>query len=160
MYKRQVLEQGDGDKPRFERELINSYFNEKKPIVGTREGLVQAIHQIGGIYLLNDKEKSIYRMSDMAVTEMQELCHEMIDGGIVESVWTGEKEPLYVTPELIPYYKTIYGSDEKLSREAEKVYNKLKGQKDIKSKKISGELERNYLVCRMVDGFTLSLIHI
>ncbi len=26
--------------------------------------------------------------------------------------------------------------------------------KDIKSKNISDELERNYLVCRMVDGFT------
>jgi len=149
-----VLEQGDGDKPRFERELIDSYFNEKKPIVGTREAAIQAIRQIGGIHLLNDKGKSIYRMSDMATTEMQELCHEMIDEKIVESVWTGEKEPLYVTPELIPYYKTIYGSDEKLSREAEKVYNKLKGKKDIKSKKISDELERNYLVCRMVDGFT------
>ena len=81
-----VLEKGDGDKPRFEKDLIDSYFNEKKPIVGTREGLIQAIRQIGGIYSLNDRGKSVYRMSDMASTEMQELCQSMIEDGIVESV--------------------------------------------------------------------------
>ena len=149
-----VLEEGDGDKPRFERELIDSYFNEKKPIVGTKEGVIQAIRQIGGIYLLNERAKSIYRMSDMASTEMQDLCHEMIDEKTVESVWTGENESLYVTAELVPHYRTIYGSDEKLSKEAERIYKKLRGIKKIKSKKISDELEKNYLVCRMVDGFS------
>ena len=149
-----VLEQEGGDKPRFEKDLIDSYFNEKKPVVGTKEGVIQATRQIGGLYLLNDKAKSIYRMSDMSTTEMQGLCHEIIDEKIVESVWTGEKDPLYVTPELIPYYKIIYGSEDNLSKEAEKVYNKLKRKKKIKSKKISDELEKNYLICRMVDGFT------
>ncbi|MEC8875172.1 MAG: crosslink repair DNA glycosylase YcaQ family protein, partial [Candidatus Thermoplasmatota archaeon] len=149
-----VLEEGDGDKPRFERELIDSYFNEKKPIVGTKEGVIQAIRQIGGIYLLNERARSVYRMSDMASTEMQDLCHEMIDEKTVESVWTGENESLYVTAELVPHYRTIYGSDEKLSKEAERIYKKLRGIKKIKSKKISDELEKNYLVCRMVDGFS------
>ncbi|MEO2179876.1 MAG: helicase-related protein, partial [Candidatus Poseidoniia archaeon] len=114
-----VLEQGDGDKPRFEKELIDGHFNEKRPIVGTREGIIQAIKQIGGIYLLNDRKKSIYRMSDMAATEMQELCHEMIKEKIVESVWTGDKDNLFVVPELVPYYQVIYAIDEKLSKEAE-----------------------------------------
>ena len=149
-----VLEKGDGDKPRFEKDLIDSYFNEKKPIVGTREGLIQAIRQIGGIYLLNERGKSVYRMSDMASTEMQELCQNMIEDGIVESVWTGDKDALYVTPELVPYYKRIYGSEEKLSKEAEKVYKKIKGKKVIKSKKISDELEKNYLIRREVEKFS------
>jgi len=149
-----VLEKGDGDKPRFEKDLIDSYFNEKKPIVGTREGLIQAIRQIGGIYLLNERGKSVYRMSDMASTEMQELCQNMIEDGIVESVWTGDKDDLYVTPELVPYYKRIYGSEEKLSKEAEKVYKKIKGKKVIKSKKISDELEKNYLIRREVEKFS------
>ena len=65
-------------------------------------------------------------MSDMASSEMQDLCQDMIDGGAVESVWTGDKDALYVTPELVPYYKRIYVSEEKLSREAEKIYKKLK----------------------------------
>ena len=139
-----VLEQGDGDKPRFEKELIDGYFNEKRPIVGTREGIIQAIKQIGGIYLLNDREKSIYRMSDMAATEMQELCHNMIEEKIVESVWTGGKYDLFVTPELVPYYQVVYAIDEKLSKEAEKAYKKLKGVKEIKPKKICEELEKRY----------------
>jgi len=148
-----VLEKGDGDKPRFEKELIDSYFNEKKPIIGTREGVVQAIRQIGGIYLLNDRGKSVYRMSDMASSEMQDLCQNMIKDGVVESVWTGDKDALYVTPELVPYYKRIYGSEEKLSKEAEKIYKKLKGRKEIKPKKISDELERTYLVRRDDEKF-------
>jgi len=148
-----VLEKGDGDKPRFEKELIDSYFNEKKPIIGTREGVVQAIRQIGGMYLLNDRGKSVYRMSDMASSEMQDLCQNMIKDGVVESVWTGDKDALYVTPELVPYYKRIYGSEEKLSKEAEKIYKKLKGRKEIKPKKISDELERTYLVRRDDEKF-------
>ena len=147
-----VLEQGDGDKPRFEKELINGHFNEKRPIVGTREGIIQAIKQIGGIYLLNDREKSIYRMSDMAATEMQELCHEMIEEKIVESVWTGDKDNLFVVPELVPYYQVIYAIDEKLSKEAENAYLKLNGVKDIKPKKICKELEKRYLICKTPDG--------
>ena len=147
-----VLEQGDGDKPRFEKELIDGYFNEKRPIVGTREGIIQAIKQIGGIYLLNDREKSIYRMSDMAVTEMQELCHEMIAEKIVESVWTGEKDDLFVVPELVPYYQIIYATDEKLSKEAENAYKKLNGIKEIKPKKVCDELERRYVICKTPDG--------
>ncbi len=147
-----VLEQGDGDKPRFEKELIDGHFNEKRPIVGTREGIIQAIKQIGGIYLLNDREKSIYRMSDMAATEMQELCHEMIKEKIVESVWTGDKDNLFVVPELVPYYQVIYAIDKKLSKEAENAYLKLNGVKDIKPKKICKELEKRYLICKTPDG--------
>ena len=148
-----VLEKGDGDKPRFEKDLIDSYFNEKRPIIGTREGVIQAIRQIGGVYLLNDRGKSVYRMSDMASSEMQDLCQDMIDEGTVESVWTGDKDALYVTPELVPYYKRIYGSEEKLSKEAEKAYKKLKGRKDIKPKKISDELEKSYLIRRDGEKF-------
>jgi len=147
-----VLEQGDGDKPRFEKELIDGHFNEKRPIIGTREGIIQAIKQIGGIYLLNDREKSIYRMSDMAATEMQELCHEMIEEKIVESVWTGDKDNLFVVPELVPYYQVIYAIDKKLSKEAENAYLKLNGVKDIKPKKICKELEKRYLICKTPDG--------
>jgi len=148
-----VLEKGDGDKPRFEKDLIDSYFNEKRPIIGTREGVIQAIRQIGGIYLLNDRGKSVYRMSDMASSEMQDLCQDMIDNRAVESVWTGDKDALYVTPELVPYYKRIYGSEEKLSKEAEKAYKKIKGRKEIKPKKISDELEKSYLVRREGEKF-------
>jgi|TARA_B100000959_G_scaffold146779_1_gene154105 ATP-dependent Lhr-like helicase len=147
-----VLEQNDGEKPRFEKDLIDGYFNEKKPIIGSREGLTQAIKQIGGIYLLNDREKSTYRMSDMATTEMQDLCHDMINEGHVESVWTGEKDDLFVIPELVPYYQAIYGIDEHLSKDAKKVYSKLKGIKEIKPKKISVELEKNYLVSKTPEG--------
>ena len=147
-----VLEQEDGDKPRFEKELIDGHFNEKRPIVGTREGIIQAIKQIGGIYLLNDREKSIYRMSDMAATEMQELCHEMIEEKVVESVWTGDKDNLFVVPELVPYYQVIYAIDEKLSKEAENAYLKLNGVKDIKPTKICKELEKQYLICKTPDG--------
>ena len=148
-----VLEKEDGDKPRFDREMIDSYFNEKRPIIGTREGLIQAIKQIGGIYLLTDKIKSIYRMTDMSNSEIQDLCQEMINEGIVESVWTGEKDNLFVTPDLVPYYKEIYSSEEKLSKEAEKVHKKIKKVKEIKSKKIGDELQQKYIVKRMTDGF-------
>ena len=96
--------------------MIEGYFNEKKPIIGSREGIIQAIKQIGGVYLLNDRVKSSYRMSDMASTEMQELCHDLINEGLVESVWTGDKDDLFVTPELVPYYQAIYCSDDKLSK--------------------------------------------
>ena len=148
-----VLEQGDGEKPRFEKELVDGYFNEKRPIIGSIEGIIQAIKQIGGIYLLNERGKSAYRMSDMATTEMQDLCHSLIEQGIVETVWTGEKDDLFVIPELVPYYQAIYAIDETLSKDSKKVYDKLKGVKEIKSKKIVEELEKNYLISKTPDGF-------
>ena len=35
---------------------MDSYFNEKRPIIGNEESLIDAIKQIGGLYLLDDKE--------------------------------------------------------------------------------------------------------
>ena len=60
-------------------------------------------------------------MSDMATTEMQDLCHSLIEQGIVETVWTGEKDDLFVIPELVPYYQAIYAIDETLSKDSKKV---------------------------------------
>ena len=148
-----VLEEGGGDKPRFEKDLIEGYFNEKRPIIGSNEGMIQAINQIGGIYLLSDQEKSIYRMSDMPTTEIQELSNYMIEENMVESVWNSNKDPLFVVPELVPYYKAVYGINETLSKQAKKIYDNLEKVKDIKSKKVCDELEKNYLVCKTPNGF-------
>ena len=148
-----VLEQEDGEKPRFEKEVVDGYFNEKKPIIGSRDNLVQAMKQIGAMYLLNERVKSAYRMTDMAITEIQQLCHDLIIDGTVESVWIGDKDELFVLPELVPYYQAIYGIDETLTVEAKKIFDKLKGIKQIKSKKIAEELEKNYLVSKTPEGY-------
>ena len=126
-----VLEEDGGDKPRFEKELIDSYFNEKKPIIGNEESLIEAIKQIGGLYLLDDKEKSVYRMADRAASEIQDLVKKMIEEGIVESVWTGHKETLYSLPELVPYYKSAYCKNEKLTSSANKAYTKTSSNMQI-----------------------------
>ncbi|MEC7712714.1 MAG: ATP-dependent helicase, partial [Candidatus Thermoplasmatota archaeon] len=149
-----VLEEDGGDKPRFEKELIDSYFNEKKPIIGNEESLIEAIKQIGGLYLLDDKEKSVYRMADRAASEIQDLVKKMIEEGIVESVWTGHKETLYSLPELVPYYKSAYGKNEKLTSSANKEYTKVKKNTKISSKKIAEELHANYLVCKKVETYS------
>ena len=132
-------EEDGGDKPRFEKELMDSYFNEKRPIIGNEESLIDAIKQIGGLYLLDDKEKSVYRMSDRAASEIQDLAKDLIEKGIVESVWTGHKETLYSLPELVPYYKAAYGKNEKLTTAANKVYSKVK-----KNTKISHTYLKKY----------------
>ena len=56
---------------------------------------MEAIKQIGGLYLLDDKEKSVYRMADRSGSEIQDLAKNLIEKGSVESVWTGNKETLY-----------------------------------------------------------------
>ena len=148
-----VLEQDGGDKPRFEKELIDSYFNEKKPIISNEEGLIEAIKQIGGLFLLEDKEKSVYRMSDRAITEIQDLAKKMIEEGIVESVWTGQKETLYSIPELVPYYKAAYSKNDNLTTTAKKIYSKLDEKTKITNKKIGEELHSNYLTSKKVDYY-------
>ena len=149
-----VLEEDGGDKPRFEKELIDSYFNEKKPIIGSEESLIEAIKQIGGLYLLDDKVKSVYRMSDRASSEIQDLAKQLIEEGIVESVWTGNKEIIYSLPEFVPYYKAAYGKNEKLSPSAKKIYSKIKENTKITNKKIADELHSNYLVCKKVETYS------
>ena len=148
-----VLEQDGGDKPRFEKELIDSYFDEKKPIISNEEGLIEAIKQIGGLFLLEDKEKSVYRMSDRAITEIQDLAKKMIEEGIVESVWTGQKETLYSIPELVPYYKAAYSKNDNLTTTAKKIYSKLDEKTKITNKKIGEELHSNYLTSKKVDYY-------
>ena len=148
-----VLEEDGGDKPRFEKELIDSYFNEKRPIIGSEESLLEAVKQIGGLYLLDDKEKSVYRMSDRASSEIQDLAKRLIDNGSVESVWTGARETLYSLPELVPYYKAAYSKDEKLSKSAKKIYSKVKENTKITNKKVAQELHSNYLVSKKVETY-------
>ena len=149
-----VLENDGGDKPRFEKELINSYFNEKKPIISNEDTLLDAIKQIGGLYLLDDKEKSIYRMSDRAASEMQDLAKELIKSGAVESIWTGKKETLYTIPNSVPYYKAIYGKNEKLTEKAKKAYSKIKENTKLTNKRIIEELDSNYLISKKTESFS------
>ena len=73
-------------------------------------------------------------MADRAATEMQDMANKMIEEGIVESVWTGHKETLYSLPELIPYYKSAYGKNEKLTDAANKIYKKVKKNTTISYK--------------------------
>ena len=149
-----VLEQDGGDKPRFEKELVESYFNEKRPIIGSEDSLLEAIKQIGGLYLLDDREKSVYRMSDRASSEIQDLAKNLIENGTVESIWTGSKETLYTLPELVPYYKAAYSKDEKLSASAKKILSKVNDSTKITNKKVADELHSNYLVSKGVETFS------
>ena len=60
-----VLEQEGGDKARFEHELVDGYFNEKAPLVDSPEGVLQAIRETGGLALLADRRRSVYRLSEL-----------------------------------------------------------------------------------------------
>ena len=85
--------------------------------------------------LLDDREKSVYRMSDRASSEIQDLAKNLIENGTVESIWTGSKETLYTLPELVPYYKAAYSKDEKLSASAKKILSKVNNSTKITNKK-------------------------
>ena len=97
-----VVEQEGGDRARFERELVDGYFNEKAPLVDSPEGVLPAIRETGGLALLADRRRSIYRLSELPTSELRETCETLIKEGHVESVWTGDSEPLFTLPEIIP----------------------------------------------------------
>ena len=147
-----VLEQDGSDKPRFDRELVESYFHEKAPLVDSPEGVLQALRETGGLALLADRRRSVYRLSELPAGELHEACETLIDVGQVESVWTGDAEPLFTLPEFVPYYRAVYGRSDKLSKAGEKALASLAAGRKVRSRKVLDELEMHYRVARLPDG--------
>ncbi|HJO28349.1 MAG TPA: ATP-dependent helicase [Candidatus Poseidoniia archaeon] len=150
-----VLEQEGGDKARFEHELVDGYFNEKAPLVDSPEGVLQAIRETGGLALLADRRRSVYRLSELPTSELRETCETLIKEGHVESVWTGDSEPLFTLPEFIPYFRAVYGRSEQLSKPAQKALVSLEAGRKVRARKPLEELEQHYLLTRLPDGMRL-----
>ena len=149
---KKVVERGDGSKARFDKDMVESYFNEKRPNIEGEKSLIRAIRICGGIELLESGVDLVYRNSVMKPTETRKLYEKSIEKGIVESVWTGKKEITFTTPENVSRYRAVYGKTIKMSKEKRESLEKIKrGKKRIKKEMID-EFERAYLVKQLSDG--------
>ena len=152
MVLQKVVEKDGKAKARFDKNMVESYFNEKKPSIIDEKSLVEAIKACGGIELFGSGENLVYKISEIKPTEIKEICEKAIDGGILESVWTGKKEITFTTPENVSKYRTVYAKTKKINKEIKKNLQKIKdGKKRIK-KEIISELESAYLIKRLSDG--------
>ena len=150
--KKAVEKEGEG-KARFDKNVVEGYFNEKRPSIVGEKSLIRAIRICGGIELFGSD--LVYRISEMRPTEIKKLCEEAIEKGIVESVWTGKKEITFTTPENVSRYRTIYGKTIKMDKERKESLEKIKDGKRRIKKEIIADFERGYLVKRLSDGTVL-----
>ena len=70
-----------GTKARFDKDMVEGYFNEKRPNIDGEKSLIEAIRICGGIELFGSGVNLVYRISEMKPTEIKELCEEMYHNG-------------------------------------------------------------------------------
>ena len=146
---------GEGAKARFDRELVESYFNEKRPLIDSEATLREALRAMGALALLGGRggARSVYELADMPRNELTELCRRLIEKQQVESVWTGDTEPLFALPEQVPLYRAVYDPGGKLPVEARKALTTLKRGRQPRRREALEALARAYRAACTADGW-------
>jgi len=146
---------GEQAQTRFDRELVESYFNEKRPLVDSEATLREALRAMGALVLLGGRGggRSVYELADMPRNELADLCQRLIEEQQVESVWTGDSEPLFALPEQVPLYRALYDPGGKLPTEARKALTTLKRGRQPRNREALEALARAYCAARTIDGW-------
>src|SRR5205809_144862 len=144
----------------FQPGEIAEYFLRKRPKVGRKEDILSYLERVGDANLLQQKGRNVFEMATASFADVRKWAGQLMDEGIVESVWT--PQGIHWAPkDQVPNYVAVYAQRSRLKPPEEKVLALLKEkprthkellratkrEKDALNESLR-KLERSYLVAR------------
>ena len=109
----------------FQEDQVAEHFRQKWPRVTSKEDIVTALGFAGAANIVQQKGDNIFDHAEAPFTDMRRMAAELIDAGVVQSVWT-PRGVTYALKSEVPYYAAVYSGSSKLDKADEKVLGILK----------------------------------
>ena len=144
----------------FPPEEIQAYFRKKLPLVARKEDILSYLDRVGDANLLQQRGRSLHEVATAAFPEVRRWAGQLMDEGLVESVWTPQGIH-WTRKELVPVYAAVYAQRSRLRPADEKVLADVRekprthrdlaratklGKDDLNE--VLRKLERAYVVAR------------
>src|SRR5436190_2005426 len=109
----------------FQPGEIAEYFLRKRPKVGRKEDILSYLERVGDANLLQQKGRNVFEMATASFADVRKWAGQLMDEGIVESVWT--PQGIHWAPkDQVPNYVAVYAQRSRLKPPEEKVLALLK----------------------------------
>src|SRR6266568_22585 len=97
----------------FQPAEIVEYFRKKLPRVARKEDVLSYLDRVGDANLLQQKGRTIFEIASASFTDVRKWGGQLMDEGLVESVWT--PQGIHWTPkDLLPTYVAVYAQRSRL----------------------------------------------
>ncbi len=144
----------------FQEEQVAEHFAGKWPRITSKEDMVTAMSFAGACNIVQQKGDNIFDHSDAPFSDARKWSSELMETGVVQSVWT-PRGVLHALKSEVPYYAAVYAGDVHLDKTEEKALDALRKKPQtaktleaaihLPKEKVSTvlrKLERAYLVER------------
>ncbi len=155
----QVIPEEEIEKFKFDKDVVNEHFWEKKPSFDSKEEMLEVIKELQPIHVLKEKGKNVFTRTDRSFEKVREWGKELLNEEKIQSLWINGVK--YIASEDLD--KFLYSLDQgeqphgsspiiKELREKEKTVHEIYEGTDLMLKEVKelvNELERKRLLSRV-----------
>lgn len=98
----QVIPKEEIEKFKFESEVVEEYYFEKKPEFSSKEEMRDIIRKLQPIHVFNERGKNIFNRTDKPFDIVRGWSKELLNDGEIQSIWVGDVK--YVVSEDLNLY--------------------------------------------------------
>jgi ATP-dependent Lhr-like helicase len=142
----------------FDPEKVEAYFERKRPAIGSKKDIEEALRALGPLSLFKEKGESIYRDLRHPFETVRGWAQEVLHEGTTKSVWIGEE--VYVHADDHDLYSSIHRRDVDLNATDKRILRLLK-KRGLRAGQLGKELrvEDQVVRSRLRRLETANLIH-
>ncbi len=90
----QVIPKEEIEKFKFDSEVVEEHFLDKKPRFDSKEGMIEVIRELQPVHVFKEKGNSVFSRTDRPFEELRGWSKELLDEGKIQSLWVGDTKYL------------------------------------------------------------------
>lgn len=110
-----VVQSGETEAPRFEKERVDRHFASKKELLrfSSKGEMLEALEKLGAVHAFKYARPSLYEFTGSAPDAIAKWADDLLREGKIESVWVQDR--MWIPTALAKRYATVYRSAGKLT---------------------------------------------
>ncbi|MBS3781941.1 MAG: hypothetical protein KGY68_04965, partial [Candidatus Thermoplasmatota archaeon] len=168
----QVIPKEEIEKFKFDSEVVEEHFLDKKPRFDSKEGMIETIRELQPIHVFKERGNSVFSRTDRPFDEVKRWSKELLKEGKIQSLWVGETKYL-MTEDIDRYLHSLdqgeqpHGSSPVIEQLEERAMtpHELYETTDLKLKEVKNilrDMERKRLINRISkveeEGYKFGLL--
>ncbi len=158
----QVIPKEEIENFKFDSEVVEEHFLDKKPSFDSKEGMIKVIRELQPINVFKEKGNSIFSRTDIPFDEVRAWSKELLNEGKIQSLWVGDTKYL-MSDDMDRYLHSLdqgeqpHGSLSVIDQlnDGPKTEHELYENTDLKLKEVKNilrDMERKRLISRVSMG--------
>jgi len=155
----QVIPKEEIENFKFDSEVVEEHFLDKKPRFESKEEMVEVIKELQPVHVFKEKSNSVFSRTDIPFDKIRNRSKELLNEGKIQSLWVGDTKYLF-SEDLDKYLHSLdqgeqpHGSAPVIEqlKDEPKTEHELYESTDLKLKEVKSilrDMERKRLVNRV-----------